>query len=268
MSRLTKTFKALGILIRNPWKLNLVLNQNEEWERYIEKKYPFKHLPVIPFNSLVGNITVEPYAFLDGGSLPTDLALLKQLASDIDDCRYFEIGTWRGESAANVASSARVCYTLNLPENELKKYSDDRGFLASQGIFSKSLSNVHHLCGDSSIFDFASLQMKFDLVFIDGDHHYESVVSDTGKVLQHLCHENTVIVWHDYAYNPEQIRFEILAAILDACPADLHANIFHVENTNCAILLRKPVSTHIFQKYAVPDHYFSVNINNIRSNPK
>jgi len=262
MSRFYKTVKAIGILIKNPWKLNLILDQNEEWERHVEKKYGLKSLPVVPLSSLVHDITVEPFAFLDGGSLVTDIALLKQLASNIDHCRYFEIGTWRGESVANVAASAGVCYTLNLPENELKRYSDDPGFLASQQLFSKNLKNVNHLYGNSLDFDFESLQMQFDLIFIDGDHHYTSIVSDTQKAMRYLCHDDSIIVWHDYTYNPELVRYETMAAILDACPVDLHRYIFHIENTNCAVLFKNKIVSHSFKKYTVPDHYFSVKIKN------
>lgn len=262
MRRFYKTIKAISILIRNPWKLNLIINQNEEWLRSVKKKWRLESFPVISFGSIVPEMIVEPYSFLDGGSLPTDLALLKQLASDINHCKYFEIGTWRGESVANVSAVAESCFTLNLSESELKNHSDDPGFLNSQRLFSKGIHNVKHLFGNSLTFDFESLGIKFDLIFIDGDHHYESVLNDTQKVLEHLCHENTIIVWHDYAYNPELIRYETIAAILDACPADLHKYIYHVENTNCAILHRKKMTPHVFKKYALPDHYFSVKISN------
>jgi predicted O-methyltransferase YrrM len=264
MNKIIKTIKALGILAKNPWKLNLILNQNEEWEKYVMKKYQQISLPVIPFNSIIHDtITVEPYAFLDGGSLPTDLALLKQLATDINDCKYFEIGTWRGESVSNVAATSAICFTLNLPESELLKHLNDKNFIASQQYFSNNLKNVTHLRGDSRTFDFEGLGIKFDLIFIDGDHHYEAIVSDTQNVLRYLCHENSIIVWHDYTYNPELIRYETMASILDACPEDLHRRIFHVENTNCAVLIKKKIASHTFKKYALPDHYFSVKIKNL-----
>src|SRR5438067_9857090 len=44
---------------------------------------------------------IEPYAFLEGGSLISDLMLLKALARKFHPCTYLEIGTWRGESVAN-----------------------------------------------------------------------------------------------------------------------------------------------------------------------
>ncbi|MBN2813020.1 MAG: class I SAM-dependent methyltransferase [Bacteroidales bacterium] len=262
MSRIGKAFKAFGILIRNPWKLNLVIDENDQWESRVQQQYKLKSLPVIPFGTFVqGPVDVEPYAFLDGGSLPTDLALLKLLATRINGCKYFEIGTWRGESVANVAAVADICYTLNLPDSELATLSGDDNLVASQRLFSNSLANVKHLQGNSSTFDFGSLNVKFDLVFIDGDHHYPAIVNDTKQVLQHLCHPHTVVVWHDYGYNPEKLRFEIMAAILDACPPALHPFLYHVENTNCAILIREKFATSAFEKYKHPGHYFSVQLN-------
>jgi hypothetical protein len=81
------------------------------------------------------------------------------------------------------------------------------------------------------------LNKKFDLVFIDGDHHYEMVKNDTEKVLRYLAHERTIVVWHDYARNPETVRWEVLAGILSGCQPGLHQNIYHVAHTLCAVYI-------------------------------
>jgi len=261
MKRIYKFFKALGLLIRNPWKLNLILDRNEEWELFVRKKYRLTSLPLIPINKFIRDtIAVESYAFLDGGSIPTDIALLKQLASDIPACRYFEIGTWRGESVSNVAAVADVCYTLNLPDEELLKLINAKDYVTSHRLFSRNHKNIIHVTGDSRSFDYGSLGMQFDLIFIDGDHHYETVVKDTQNVLQYLCHDETIVVWHDYAYSPESVRYETLAAILDACPQILHPHLYHAGNTNCALLYRKEVLSIPFKKFARPDYCFTMQI--------
>jgi predicted O-methyltransferase YrrM len=190
----------------------------------------------------------------------TDLALLKQLASAIPGCRYFEIGTWRGESVSNVASVAEVCYSLNLPDEDLLKMIKSKEYLASHRVFSRKYANIIHLTGDSRNFDYKGLGLKFDMIYIDGDHHYETVFKDTRNVLEYLCHHDTIIVWHDYTYTPESIRYETLAAILDASPADLHPHLYHVSNTNCAILCRNEVSSFPFVKYARPEYSFAVQV--------
>jgi len=261
MKKILKTLKALGLIILNPWKLNLILNQNEQWEKYILKKHKIKGLPVLSFNYFIKEpIVVSPFAFLDGGSLPTDIALLKQLAANIPNCRYFEIGTWRGESVTNVADAADICYSLNLPDNELYKLTNSEDYVKSHRLFSKNRKNIRHIYGNSRNYNYSGLNMNFDLIFIDGDHHYEAIYEDTKNMLDFLCHDNTVIVWHDYAYNPESIRYETLAAILDACPKELHHFLYHVKNTNCALLYRQALPSGRFKKYAIPDYCFSINI--------
>jgi predicted O-methyltransferase YrrM len=261
MKRIKKAFKALGLLIRNPWKLNLILDQNEEWEKYVWKKYAQTSLPVVPLKYFIHDAAlVEPFAFLDGGSSPTDIALLKQLAADIPDCRYFEIGTWRGESVSNVSAASGICYSLNLPDKELFKLTGSEDYVNSHRFFSKTLKNITHLYGDSATFNYTGLNLKFDLIFIDGDHHYEAIVKDTRNMLQYLCHDETIIVWHDYAYTPESVRYETMAAVLDACPASLHPFLYYVRNTNCVLLYRKKISSFPFKKFARPDYSFTVQI--------
>jgi predicted O-methyltransferase YrrM len=240
MSKISKAFRALSHLIRNPWLLNKVLDDDRYWEKEVAKKYGFHHgLPVIRAEELFEDFseTIDPFAFLDGGSLPTDLALLKKLARRIPHCSYFEIGTWRGESVANVASVAEICYTLNLSAGEMKDMGFNQRYIDLHGHYSGNIPNIHHLEGNTLSFDFPSLNRKFDLIFIDGDHHFEMIKNDTEKVFRHLIHENSVVVWHDYARNPETIRFEVLAGILQGCQQVFHQQIFHIAHTLCAVYL-------------------------------
>jgi len=240
VSRLSKTFAALNQIIRNPWLLNKVLDDERFWRKKVMKQYGLDQgLPVINPEELFGDFseTIEPFAFLDGGSLPTDLALLKKLARRIPNCNYFEIGTWRGESVANVASVAEFCFTLNLSDTEMKAMGLNQRYIDLHGIYSRNIPNIIHLEGNTLSFDFQSLNRKFDLIFIDGDHHFDLVENDTYKVFSHLIHEKTIVVWHDYAYNPETIRYEVLAGILEGCPPFFHQHIFHIAHTLCAVYI-------------------------------
>ena len=167
----------------------------------------------------------------------TDLALLKSLASRITHCTYFEIGTWRGESVSIVAPVAQQCVTLNLSSEDMKQRGWPDEYADQHGFFSKNLSNVSHVFGDSKSFDFAQLNTKFDLIFIDGDHHHDYVTNDTNCVFHHLVHKDSVVVWHDYAHSPEQLRPEVLHGILSALPTHCHHQLYHVSNTLCAVLL-------------------------------
>ena len=263
MNKFIKICRILSVILRNPHSLNRVLEEESFWHRRITRKYNIiTGLPVIPLQNFFRGRTPElnPVAFLDGSSLPTDLALLKCLATGIPKCKYFEIGTWRGESVANVADVAELCYTLNLPAAEMRRKGLPEDFIRLQGFFSKAKQNVIHLEGNSGTFDFASLDQKFDLIFIDGDHHYDMVRNDTENVFAHLAHPSSIIVWHDYAWNPEKIRYEVMAAILDGTPARLHSNIYHVSNTLCAAFFPESFPGAEFKSPVIPDHWFKVSL--------
>ena len=128
------------------------------------------------------------------------------------------------------------------------------------GMFSKGFPNITHLRGDSRTFDFASLKRKFDLIFIDGDHHYDFLLQDTRNVLKYLVHEKSIVVWHDYGINPDEVRFEVLAAILDGTSVEFHSRIYHIEHTKCAILLNEEVVSKKADFPTWPESYFKVTI--------
>ena len=263
MSEITKAFRALCLIARNPWLLNKVLEENQVWKNEVSKKYGFQYgLPVLRAEELFGDFseTIDPYAYLDGGSLPTDLALLKKLARRIPHCSYFEIGTWRGESAANVASVAENCYTLNLSDEEMRSFGLHPRYIDLHGFYSKNIPNISHLQGNTLSFDFRSLNKKFDLIFIDGDHRYEMVKNDTQKVFRHLTHDKSVVVWHDYARNPETVRYEVLAGILDGSPKAIHQHLFHVAHTLCAVYLPEQTGGERLDPPVEPSGSFKVDI--------
>jgi predicted O-methyltransferase YrrM len=196
--------------------------------------------------------------------LPTDIAVLRSLASWFSQCTYFEIGTWRGESIANVAAVAKECYTLNLSVQEMKKRGIADAYVQAHGYFSAGKKNITHLYGDSRNFDFQGLARKFDLIFIDGDHHHDFVMNDTIQVTSHLIHEKSIIVWHDYAFHPEELRHEVIAAILDGLPSHMHHRLYHVAHTKCAVYIgqawEKQFITGTFTSPVMPDRYFSLDM--------
>ncbi|MCB0803860.1 MAG: class I SAM-dependent methyltransferase [Flavobacteriales bacterium] len=263
MKKIVKTIKGILALLKNPWLLNHVLNDDSIWRKYIAKNHKNQsELAVLNINSLNNGIdeTLHSFAFLDGGSLPTDIALLKILSRRFEKCSYFEIGTWRGESVVNVSETAEECYTLNLPKEEILALGLSESYADLHGFFSKGKKNIRHLHGNSLHYDFEALNKKFDLIFIDGNHHYDYVKNDTKKVFEHLIHENSIVVWHDYAYSPEKIRPEVFAGILDGIPTKFKGNLYHVSNTMCAVFIRGKFDTTAFQSPIQPKHSFKVSI--------
>ncbi len=268
MNKITKALKATGHIIRNPWLLNRILQDPDIWKDRILRKYGLTNgLPLVYPDQLFGKDPggeLSIFTFLDGGSLVTDIVLLKNLAAGFDRCSFFEIGTWRGESVANVSEVAAECFTLNLSDEQLRANNLGEEYISLQGYFSKGLKNVVHLRGNSRTFDFSSLGRKFDLIFIDGDHHYDFVREDTQKVFRYLVHPETVVVWHDYGETPEHVRYEVLAGILDGTPVEWHPFLYHVSNTKSAVLIRKKIPSSTLSEPVKPDFHYKVKISYIK----
>ena len=55
------------------------------------------------------------------------------------------------------------------------------------------------------------------------------------NVFNHLVHEKSIVVWHDYAWQPGDVRYETLAAILAGIPTVCKDKLYAVRNTMCAV---------------------------------
>ena len=263
MNKLQKFTKAIGRIIKHPYLLNLVLQDESSNKEDVVRKYGLNDgLPVIEINELFPDFEEEalPYAYLSGATMPIDIALLRALAKQYNVEEYFEIGTWRGESVANIAGIARHCVTLNLPKDDIVKLTGNQQYADLHGFFSKMLANVEHIYGNSQNFNFEPHLGKYDMVFIDGDHHYESVKKDTETAFKLLRGDHSIIVWHDYGLDPETVRWDVMKAILDGAPAEKRDHIYHVSNTLCAVYLPETFPNHKLVPYETPKKYFEIYI--------
>ncbi|MFL5763807.1 MAG: class I SAM-dependent methyltransferase [Bacteroidia bacterium] len=268
MGKTGKLFKALSLILKQPSLLNKVLDDEDVNRKTVISKYGLaKGLSSVDISDLLPgmDVTVEPYGALEGGSTPIDLALLKGLAASIPDCHYFEIGTWRGESVANVAAAATRCFTLNLPDETILSMGGTKEYAGLHRHFSKQLDNVTHLQGNSLTFDYSSYRKKFDLVFIDGDHHYETVKNDTEKAFELIKNENSIIIWHDYGHDPSDIRWDVFRGILDGTPAASRKHLYRVSNTLCAIYTNRALRSGHSKPHAVPDKHFSITVKTVKA---
>lgn len=264
MSKLGKLLKAVKILAQKPYMINKVIDdENIHKDAVLNHFSEFSEgLPTIDIISLFPNFktTINPYSFLDGGSLITDLALLKELVKKRPNCTYFEIGTWRGESVANVAADTKECFTLNLSNDRLKEIGLREEYISQQSFYSKNIENVAHLKGDSATFDFSPYHKKIDVVFIDGDHHYEAVKRDTAIAFNLLKDENSVIVWHDYAHTPETVRWDVFRGIIEGTPKEMRNKLVHVSNTMCSLFTNEKHPVLDKSRLIIPTKKFEVEI--------
>lgn len=268
MNKIQKFAKAFGRILRHPYLLNLVLQDDDSNKEEVIRKYGLADgLPLLEINELFPDFhdMAKPYAYLSGATMPIDIALLRALAKRYHAQDYFEIGTWRGESVANLADVVQHCVTFNLPKEDIVKLTGNLQYAALHSFFSKNLSNVEQLYGDSQTFDFKPHFGKYDMVFIDGDHHYESVRKDTETAFKLLKNERSIIVWHDYGLDPETIRWDVMGAILDGAPDEKRKHIYHVSNTLCAVYLPEDFPTHKLVPYENPRKYFEVEIKTHRT---
>jgi predicted O-methyltransferase YrrM len=266
--KLKTLLRIVRALSRQPRCLTRVIDDEADYRDAVIKRYGCaRGLPTIDYLDLLPDLeeTIEPCSALDSDTLPTDYALLKGLARSRGLRSYFEIGTWRGESVAIVAKVTDECVSVRLSDAEMRQKGLSEEFIRVHGFFSNQLKNVTHVCKDSLSLDYGPFMNSFDLVFVDGHHAYESVKSDTRNAFKLLRNDRSVIVWHDYGYSPECIRWSVLAGILDGCPEDKRHQLYHVSNTKCAVYLQDTFATHFSQYPGMPNKVFKITVSATKS---
>lgn len=257
---------GLKILLQNPYAVvmeGIRIRQQQYFKKKTILEYNIEQLKTIDLLDLSPSLNenIDTYSFLSGTSLITDLVLLKSLAKKFDNCAYLEIGSWRGESIANICDVTNDCTSLTLSEAEMIALNFNNEFIKVHGIFSKHIKTIKKIEHNSHTYDFNRLNKKFDLIFIDGDHSYEGILNDTQNTFPLRKSEKSIIVWHDYGFDPEDVRYSTLKAILDGIPENKHTNLYHVSNTMCAVYIENlNISTGYTQFPSYPNKKFSLKI--------
>ena len=175
-----------------------------------------------------------------------EIMVISALVRQFQPRRIFEIGTFMGKTtyhlAANSPEDARL-FTLDLPEPEFSQSIADipydrellrEGKRQEVGYYYKRSpfrDKVTQLSANSAMFDETPYADSMDMVFVDADHSYKSVVSDTKKAFRMIAKgvSGKAIVWHDLRPHSAVER-----AILELCD---RKKTFHIKDTALGIYL-------------------------------
>lgn len=136
---------------------------------------------------------------------PAELAKLQELATGRD---VLELGSYRGLSAwgmAQTANSVTCCDTFKAADNGQRQTTDeDRGGkpYTTFDAFCKAVERFNNV----TIYPVSSeeaaklIHGRFDMVFIDADHTYESVRADIKRWWPRL-RKGGILALHDYGHD-------------------------------------------------------------------
>ncbi|MBV9008319.1 MAG: class I SAM-dependent methyltransferase [Verrucomicrobia bacterium] len=134
--------------------------------------------------------------------------------------RIFEFGTFDGRTTRNFAAAIPPeghVFTLDLPRRMLTSTAfslahdeaqyADKEVIGACFVGTPEAARITQLLGDSAKFDFSPYCNSMDLVFVDGSHAYEYVLSDSRNAFELLASHKGWILWHDYGGHwPELTR--------------------------------------------------------------
>lgn len=126
-----------------------------------------------------------------------ELATLAALVRCTQPRLIFEIGTFVGRTtrlfALNSPPDCRVV-TLDLPQPAVKHVVGQDFQGTAEAV---KITQVH---ADSRIADYSPWKAQCDIVWVDANHDYEFVLSDTNAAFS-LCRPGGWIAWHDYRHS-------------------------------------------------------------------
>jgi predicted O-methyltransferase YrrM len=155
-----------------------------------------------------------------------ELLTLAAICRHVRPQRIFEFGTHTGSSTLVMAinsSNETEILTLDLEPSEMigSAYRD-----------TNYSSKIRQLYGDSKTLDYAPYRGNVDFVFIDADHTYDGVKSDTEKAFG-LLRPGGVIVWDDYRWL--ECHIEVVGVTLFLNEFQRSQPVFHLAGTRFAI---------------------------------
>lgn len=226
--------------------------------RAIRPKVLFQKIEAAhPHDNVMFSVSIPSSAI--GGMTLLESSILVSLAKLTGAHSYFEFGTYMGATSVLLASNAPAqahITTLDLPADEIDATAPDgdtaalilqndtendnylRRQFAQKGAFyidradAAVQSRISRMHLNSRKLDPHAQQLagKFDFIFIDGAHDYETVAIDTANALA-MARPDAVILWHDYR---SKIHGDVTRFVDDFSAT---MPVIHVENTMLAFML-------------------------------
>jgi predicted O-methyltransferase YrrM len=193
-------------------------------------------------------VQLSRIADLAGNITPTEMMLICAFVRQRSPAVCFEIGTFDGRTTHNVAANQPpngICYTLDLPPADVARAalplaSGDSTYIDKPASGSRmaprdGAARIVQLYGDSAAFDFSPYRGQIDLMFVDGSHSYEYVLSDSDAAW-HAVKPGGLILWHDYDSRWWPGVTRALNQLQSADPR--FANLRHLANTALCFMER------------------------------
>lgn len=126
-----------------------------------------------------------------------------------DNANFVEIGTWKGASISYLAKRVKQkhkninIFGIDTFKGTPGEHDEDidiiNGTLYQTYLKNTSPYNIKTIIGDSHLVHKRFIDEGIDFLFIDGDHHYESVKQDLINWYPKIC-KGGIISGHDYAF--------------------------------------------------------------------
>jgi len=233
--------KRLVYLCRNSQLIGAISSHKKSKYKEIQDKI----LPILTIDEAtdVSEPELIETEHLNGNVSLEELRCISKIVKFHQPKSIFEIGTFDGRTTMNMALNARdsELFTLDLPQKESyrTKFRIKKGDLTfidkevsgKRFIGTELEKRITQIYADSAKFDYSPYNDKIDLVFVDGSHTYEYVISDTEKALKLLKDGKGVIIWHDYGWR------EVVTALNEFYINDINfKEIKNIANTSLAYL--------------------------------